>query len=183
MRGVQTNRRAALTLVELLVVMGIVAILIALILSVVARVRASAMRSACANNLRQIGHGLALYDQAYGRLPGSEAHKTLSDLPSFLDALTRLRACGAETFVCPVSGVEPSSYDLNLNYAGRPMSTGRGDIVLASERSVASCVGCHESDGTARNVHRSGSNSLFFDGHVEAIPTSKPVGGTSRPTK
>ena len=82
-----------------------------------------------------------------------------------------------------MSGVEPSSYDLNLNYAGRPMSTGRGDIVLASERSVASCVGCHESDGTARNVHRSGSNSLFFDGHVEAIPTSKPVGGTSRPTK
>ena len=44
MRGVQTNRRAALTLIELLVVMGIVAILIALILSVVARVRASAMR-------------------------------------------------------------------------------------------------------------------------------------------
>ena len=183
MHGVRTKRRAALTLIELLVVIGIIAILIALILSIVARVRASAMAAGCANNLRQIGHGLVTYDQAYGRLPGSEAHKTLSDLPSFRHALTRLRAAAAETFVCAVSRVEPSSYDLNVNYAGRPMSTGRGDVVLASERGVASCVGCHESDGAGRNVHGSGSNSLFFDGHVESIAAQKAAGGAPHPAK
>ena len=155
MHGVRTSGRSALTLIELLVVMGIIAILIALLLSVMAGVRASAMKVACANNLRQIGHGLVVYDQEYGRLPGSEAHKTLSDLPSFRDALSRLRAGRVETFVCPVSQVEPSSYDLNLDYAGRPMSTGRGDVVLASERSVSSCLGCHDSAGTGHNVHGS----------------------------
>src|SRR6478735_6897084 len=123
MRHVRTTTRQGFTLLEFLIVIAIVAILIALLLLVASRVRASAMRANCANNLRQIGHALVVYNQDYGRLPGSEAHKTLSDLPSFRDALVGLRSCPPETFVCPTSGVEPSSYELNLDYAGRPMQS------------------------------------------------------------
>ena len=181
MCGARPSGRAAFTLLELLIVMAIIAILITLLLSVLARARASAMRAACANNLRQIGQGLIIYDQEYGRLPGSEAHKTLSDLPSFRDALTRLRATRAETFVCPASEVGPTSYDLNLEYAGQPRSTGRSDVVLASEQGVASCAGCHEGAGARRNVHGATSNYLFFDGHVQAIAAERSA--ATSPTK
>jgi prepilin-type processing-associated H-X9-DG protein len=149
--------------------MGILVILIALFLSVLTGVRAAAAKAACANNLRQIGHGLFVYAQEYGRLPGSEGHKTLSDLPSFVDALMKRQGYPAASFICPASGLgRPTSYEMNFEFVGQPLSKGRADVVLASES--ASCVQCHE--GSNKGVgHGSTANHLFFDGHVEALPT------------
>ena len=170
MGSVAPKRPAAFTLVELLVVIGILVILIALLLSVVAGVRAAATKAACASNLRHIWNGLFAYDQEHRRLPGSDGHKTLSDLPSFVDVLMGRQGYPAASFICPASDLaKPTSYELNFKYAGQPLSTGGADVILASESGT--CVQCH--DGSSKGVgHGSTANHLFFDGHVEALPRS-----------
>jgi prepilin-type N-terminal cleavage/methylation domain-containing protein len=58
------------SLIELLVVIGIIAILLAMLLPVLSRVQQSARATACASNVRQIVMALGIYAQAHdGRLP------------------------------------------------------------------------------------------------------------------
>jgi prepilin-type N-terminal cleavage/methylation domain-containing protein len=61
--------RRAFTLLELLVVIGMVACLVCMLIPAVVKVREAAARSQCQNNLRQLGISAHDYNDSLGRLP------------------------------------------------------------------------------------------------------------------
>jgi prepilin-type N-terminal cleavage/methylation domain-containing protein len=84
------NHRRGFTMVELLVVIAIIAVLFGLLLSAIQKVRDSAARLECANNLRQLGIAMHAYGSAHSGelpklLPRNPKNSVLLNLLPFLE--------------------------------------------------------------------------------------------------
>ncbi len=79
-------QKRGFTLIELLVVIAIIAILIALLLPAVQQAREAARRSACKNNLKQIGLALHNYHDTHRGFPPAAIHPALASTKSGCNA-------------------------------------------------------------------------------------------------
>ena len=84
------RHRGGWTLIELIVVVSILALLTAITLAAVQRVRASAARVACANNQRQLGLAVHNYVQQTGRLPPGVVPPSPGEPYPYMSWLARL---------------------------------------------------------------------------------------------
>jgi prepilin-type N-terminal cleavage/methylation domain-containing protein/prepilin-type processing-associated H-X9-DG protein len=98
-----SNRRAAFTLVEILVVAAIIAVLAALAVPALARIQAQGLASKCLSNLREIGVGINLYLNDHNQeLPTLEAgrHSREEDVP-VIDTVFAEYLKDPHVFACP----------------------------------------------------------------------------------
>ena len=108
--GYQPLRRA-FTLIEILVVLGIIGLLIAILLPAVQAAREAARRANCASNLRQIGLGLANYASTHGTLPPGKDRMGFSFHVSILPHIENGSLYNALNFVI---GADPSGQNLTV---------------------------------------------------------------------
>jgi prepilin-type N-terminal cleavage/methylation domain-containing protein len=112
LRREEWQRGTGFTIIELLIVIGIIAIVLGLIIAAVARARSAARSATCLENLRQITIGLHLYaTENHDRFPDPQGAQTSweSVLQKYLETRsTTLFLCPSDGELGPATG---SSYD------------------------------------------------------------------------
>lgn len=179
------RRRAAFTLTELLVVLGIIGLLAALLLPVLFQSREKARQSDCLSNYHQIGQAIQMYAaDVDGDTPpdGGSFGGLIQDCAPYV------KADASGIFTCPDDDDKDEekragSYRMPTLYQGKSLNGGWPDgystlspLPLA-QPSATTMVYEAEQDAKQPIVptfrHQNGTQVLYFDGHAKWIPRTR----------
>jgi len=188
-------RTVGFTLIELMVVIGIIAILIGFLMPTLASVRQHAKQVTCQSNMRQIGQLLLVYANTYDGyiFPlGDEVQPRLGmpvDRPQRWPTLVKgLERWNHPLLLCPQDEApdEEHSYALNwyffwhkIRFHNRNFPGGLkpGEMILMGEKRAEAnnyFIGSDDDYEYAADEYkhgvRRGSNYLFLDTHVSPLP-------------
>lgn len=131
----KARRQRAFTLVELLVVIGIIALLISVLLPALAKARDSAVTLQCASNMRQIGVAIQMFSQSHdGRAPNRAEYSDQKTWDYWMDQLNN------EVFksqMIPSFAWGAQAYDTNRGNLGCPSRIGSDWDPTHSNRTFA----------------------------------------------
>jgi prepilin-type N-terminal cleavage/methylation domain-containing protein/prepilin-type processing-associated H-X9-DG protein len=99
------RRRPGFTLIELLVAIAIIGILAALLLGAIQRVRESASRTSCANNLREIGLAFQMHHDNFKVFPSNGGWDGKEEIPSSSGGLTTVSSTQFIPFETHIWGI------------------------------------------------------------------------------
>ncbi|MBI2193129.1 MAG: DUF1559 domain-containing protein [Planctomycetes bacterium] len=168
--------RRAFSLIELLVVMGVIAILAGILLPLLANARELARKAKCSNNLRQLGTAMIQYVDHYGRgrfysWPGTRS-ASFNGAQWIVSLYWGALIQDPEIFICPSTVDDHRSGAIlgrkftplgpsDVSYAGR-----NGMIGVVTARMPTNTLMMSDDTNDPDN-HDDGSYLLFFDAHVE----------------
>ena len=161
--------RSAFTLVELLVVIGIIAVLISLLLPALNRARESAKQVKCLSNLRQLGQAMVAYaNENRSRLPAPASYATLQDDDYVWWEPARIGEIGLHGFGPFLHLVNsPSGYAVMIcpsdetNYRARTGNNGYGPFPFSY--SMNSLMVSNGHGISMSKIKRSAEKMIFFE--------------------
>jgi prepilin-type N-terminal cleavage/methylation domain-containing protein/prepilin-type processing-associated H-X9-DG protein len=189
-------RRCGFTLIEILVVIGIIALLSALLLSVFSRVREKGRATQCQSNLHQLGLAFQQYTADNGRFPSwYNAYMPSNPLPSKHPGLSWGRRVepyvkDVRLFQCPSanSSTDPepmwagngdgySDYNYNLGLSGKADSrvTKASEVIMLFDGGSGPAYLSSLNDTTdvapsgGGDRHSGGFHAVFVDGHTKWV--------------
>jgi prepilin-type N-terminal cleavage/methylation domain-containing protein/prepilin-type processing-associated H-X9-DG protein len=172
------------TLVELLVVIGIIALLSGILIATLSRIQQKSRLTACLSNLRQLGAALVLYTQENrGYLPNGNPPQTWEDYAGSNRvmvhfAVTNVRA--PKAFYCPADHDPPpgkiitadpklpDSARISYDFYSLYWAPEYGPLLvkLRGQAPLAWDLDGGNTSGLLMN-HKGGGNVVFADGHAE----------------